>query len=48
MTVVSSFTGEEMDPERLRSEGAKMLRDYLLYAASSGPIWAFAQSTSRC
>ena len=36
MTVVSSFTGEEMDPERLRSEGAKMLRDYLLYAASGG------------
>lgn len=36
MTVVSSFTGEEMDPERLRSDGAKMLRDYLLYAASGG------------
>ncbi|MCY4616523.1 MAG: AAA domain-containing protein [Chloroflexi bacterium] len=36
MTVVSSFTGEEMDPERLRSDGAKMLRDYLLYSASGG------------
>ena len=36
MTVVSSFAGDEMDPERLRSEGARMLRDYLLYAASGG------------
>ena len=36
LTVVSSFAGEEMDPERLRSNGAKMLRDYLCYAASGG------------
>ena len=36
LTVVSSFAGEEMDPERLRSNGAKMLRDYLRYAASGG------------
>lgn len=36
MTVVSSFTGGEMDPERTRSVGARMLRDYLLYAESGG------------
>ena len=36
MTVVSSFGGREMDPERLRREGPRMLRDYLLYAASGG------------
>ena len=36
LTVVSSFAGEEMAPERLRSNGAKMLRDYLCYAASGG------------
>ncbi len=36
MTVVSSFSGTEMDPERTTSVGAKMLRDYLLYAESGG------------
>ena len=36
MTVVSSFTAAEMDDARLRSDGAKMLRDYLLYAESGG------------
>jgi very-short-patch-repair endonuclease len=36
MTVVSSFAGGEMDPARLRSVGAVMLRDYLLYAESGG------------
>ena len=36
MTVVSSFDGQEMDPERLRQGGPRMLRDYLLYAASDG------------
>ena len=36
MTVVSSFTAAEMDDARLKSDGAKMLRDYLLYAESGG------------
>lgn len=36
MTVVSSFSGREMDPERVHSVGAAMLRDYLLYAESGG------------
>ncbi len=36
LTVVSSFSASEMDPGRLRSNGAKMLRDYLVYAASGG------------
>ena len=36
LTVVSSFAATEMAPERLRSNGPKMLRDYLQYAASGG------------
>lgn len=36
MTVVSSFTATDLDPERLRSTGMTMLRDYLAYAESGG------------
>jgi very-short-patch-repair endonuclease len=36
MTVVSSFSAQDMDPARLRSEGAKMLCRYLAYAESGG------------
>lgn len=36
MTVVSSFLPTELDPSKLRSEGAKMLARYLTYAASEG------------
>jgi len=36
MTIVSSFSGSELDPSRVNSIGAKMLRDYLLYAESGG------------
>jgi very-short-patch-repair endonuclease len=36
MTVVSCFSGKELDPERLSSTGPVMLRDYLLYAESGG------------
>ncbi len=36
MTVVSSFSAQEMDPARLRSEGAQMLSRYLAYAESGG------------
>lgn len=36
MTVVSSFSALDMDPNRTTSRGAKLLRDYLLYAESHG------------
>ncbi|WP_051367175.1 AAA domain-containing protein [Hamadaea tsunoensis] len=34
MTVVSSFAANDMDPERLRADGARLLRAYLAYAES--------------
>src|ERR1019366_4430859 len=36
MTVVSSFSATDMDPAKLRSEGAKMLGRYLAYTESGG------------
>ena len=36
LTVVSSFAPAEMDPERLHSEGARLLKAYLEYAESGG------------
>ncbi len=36
MTVVSSFAAEELAEDRLRSEGGRMLKRYLAYAASGG------------
>jgi hypothetical protein len=36
MTVVSSFTAEDLDPTRLKARGALMLRDFLSYAAHGG------------
>lgn len=36
MTVVSSFAAADMDPARLRSQGAQMLHRYLAYAESGG------------
>lgn len=36
MTVVSSFASADMDPGKLRSEGAKMLGHYLAYTESGG------------
>jgi very-short-patch-repair endonuclease/DNA polymerase III delta prime subunit len=38
MTVVSSFTHQDMDPRRFHSPGANLLRLYIQYAASSGRI----------
>ena len=35
MDVVSGFAGEDLDPNALRSRGATMLRDYLLYVAEN-------------
>jgi hypothetical protein len=36
MSLMNSFSGREMDPERLNSMGSRMLRDCLLYAESGG------------
>jgi very-short-patch-repair endonuclease len=36
MTVVSSFSASDMDPDRLRSEGPQMLQRYLRFAESGG------------
>lgn len=36
MTVVSSFLPADLDPDKLKSEGARMLGRYLAYAASGG------------
>ena len=36
MTVVSAFRSADLDPARLRSEGAKMLGRYIAYAESGG------------
>jgi very-short-patch-repair endonuclease len=34
--VISSFSSADMDPGRLKSDGAQMLRDYLVYTESGG------------
>jgi hypothetical protein len=36
MTVVSSFASTDLDPERVRAEGARMLGRFLAYAESGG------------
>lgn len=36
ISVISSFSSADMDPSRLRSDGARMLRDYLIYVESGG------------
>ena len=36
MTIVSSFSHKDMDPDRLRGQGVQRLRDYIEYAASGG------------
>ena len=36
MTIVSAFSPFELDPDRIRAEGARLLRDYITYAATSG------------
>ena len=35
MTVVSSISADELDPQRLKARGAQMLRDFLAHAAAS-------------
>lgn len=36
MTVVSSFTSADLDPDKLNKDGAKLLRAYLAYSESGG------------
>jgi very-short-patch-repair endonuclease len=36
LTLVSSFSGHDVDPDRVRKAGARMLADYLDYASSGG------------
>jgi very-short-patch-repair endonuclease len=38
LTLVSSFSGHEVDPDRVTKAGARMLADYLDYAASGGTV----------
>jgi hypothetical protein len=45
MTVVSAIAAEDLDPDRLRARGARMLRDYLAYAAGA-PLAGAATSAS--
>lgn len=40
MTLVSSFSHEDMDPARSNKRGVEMLRLYLQYAASGGTVFA--------
>ena len=48
MTVVSSIAAEDLDPARLRARGARMLRDFLAYAATGQlPAADPAGSTTR-
>jgi hypothetical protein len=44
MTVVSSFTAADLDPNRLKARGALMLRDFLSYAGSGGDVSAAADT----
>ena len=36
MTIVSAFSPFELDPDRIRADGLKLLRGYIAYAASGG------------
>jgi len=47
MTVVSSFSSSDLDPSRLKSEGMRMLADYLAYAESGGTRLAHATTSNR-
>jgi hypothetical protein len=40
MTVVASFGAGDLDPARLSAQGARLLREYLAYAASGGQVLA--------
>ena len=36
MTVVSCFSADDMDPDRVTNQGVRMLRDYIEYASGNG------------
>jgi DNA polymerase III delta prime subunit len=38
MTVVSSISADELDPQRLKARGAQLLRDFLAHAAASSSV----------
>src|SRR5260370_15049656 len=44
LTVVSSFSSHDVDPERLTKAGARLLAEYLEYAGSGGTPVAAAGS----
>ncbi len=46
-TVVCCFTSEELDPDRVRSDGAQLLRDVLRIAEPGGTITAASAALSR-
>jgi very-short-patch-repair endonuclease len=47
LTLVSSFSSHDVDPDRLTKAGAKLLADYLDYAGSGGGAgWGGAQAAS--
>jgi very-short-patch-repair endonuclease len=45
MTLVSSFSHLDMDPQKIRSRGVELLRDYLEYASSHGRRYGDATTT---
>ena len=44
MTVVSAFAADDIDPDRFRSEGVRMLGEYIAYAASGGRNLSFVDA----
>jgi very-short-patch-repair endonuclease len=46
LTLVSSFSAHDVDPDRLTKAGARMLADYLEYAGSGGTPVAASSATS--
>jgi very-short-patch-repair endonuclease len=40
LTLVSSFSGHDVDPDRVTKAGARLLADYLDYAGSGGAVFA--------
>lgn len=47
MTVVCSFGADDLDPARLTAPGARMLRDFLAYAAAGGAAPAGGQDRAN-
>ena len=45
MTLISSFDHLDMDPQRIRSRGVELLRDYLEYASTQGRCYGGTSTT---